>query len=93
MLAGWASNNKYSFLGALRALHQMVAYEIPLLLSVVGIVLLSGSLDLMKIVTAQSGVWFIVLQPLGAVVFFICMLAELERMVAAAESETVANAG
>ena len=94
MLAGWASNNKYSFLGALRALHQMVAYEIPLLLSVVGIVLLSGSLDLMKIVTAQSGIWFIVLQPLGAVVFFICMLAELERIpfdLPEADSELVAG--
>jgi len=94
MLAGWASNNKYSFLGALRALHQMVAYEIPLLLSVVGIVLLSGSLDLMKIVTAQSGIWFIVLQPVGAIVFFICMLAELERIpfdLPEADSELVAG--
>jgi len=94
MLAGWASNNKYSFLGALRALHQMVAYEIPLLLSVVGVVLLAGSLDLMKIVTAQSGVWFIVLQPLGAIVFFVCMLAELERIpfdLPEADSELVAG--
>jgi len=94
MLAGWASNNKYSFLGALRALHQMVAYEIPLLLSVVGIVLLAGSLDLMKIVTAQSGIWFIVLQPVGAIVFFICMLAELERIpfdLPEADSELVAG--
>jgi NADH-quinone oxidoreductase subunit H len=80
MLAGWSSNNKYSLLGSLRALHQMVAYEIPMILSVLGVVVLSGSLDLVKIVYAQSSVWFIVLQPLGAIVFFICVLAELERI-------------
>ena len=94
MLAGWASNSKYSFLGALRALHQMVAYEIPLILSVVGVVLLAGSLDLMHIVGAQSSVWFIVLQPIGAVVFFVCMLAELERIpfdLPEADSELVAG--
>lgn len=94
MLAGWASNSKYSLLGSLRALHQMVAYEIPLLLSVVGIVVLSGSLDLIKIVEAQSSVWFILLQPLGAIVFFICALAELERIpfdLPEADSELVAG--
>jgi NADH-quinone oxidoreductase subunit H len=80
MLAGWSSNNKYSLLGSLRALHQMVAYEIPMILSVVGVVVLAGSLDLVKIVYAQSSVWFILFQPLGAIVFFICVLAELERI-------------
>ncbi len=80
MLAGWASNSKYPLLGSLRALHQMVAFEIPMILSVVGVVVLSGSLDLVKIVNAQSSVWFILLQPLGAIVFFICVLAELERI-------------
>ncbi|MDG6914970.1 MAG: NADH-quinone oxidoreductase subunit H, partial [Nitrososphaerota archaeon] len=80
MLAGWASNSKYSLLGSLRALHQMVAYEIPMILSVVGVVVLAGSLDLVKIVYAQSAVWFILFQPLGAIVFFICVLAELERI-------------
>jgi NADH-quinone oxidoreductase subunit H len=80
MLAGWSSNNKYSLLGSLRALHQMVAYEIPMILSVLGVVVLSGSLDLVRIVYAQSSIWFIVLQPLGAIVFFICVLAELERI-------------
>jgi len=94
MLAGWASNSKYSLLGSLRALHQMVAYEIPMLISVVGVVLLSGSLDLVKIVYAQSSVWFILFQPLGAVVFFICALAELERIpfdLPEADSELVAG--
>jgi NADH-quinone oxidoreductase subunit H len=94
MLAGWASNNKYSLLGSLRALHQMVAYEIPMILSVVGVVVLSGSLDLVKIVEAQSSVWFILFQPLGAVVFFTCVLAELERIpfdLPEADSELVAG--
>jgi NADH-quinone oxidoreductase subunit H len=94
MLAGWASNNKYSLLGSLRALHQMVAYEIPMILSVVGVVVLSGSLDLVKIVYAQSSVWFILFQPLGAIVFFICVLAELERIpfdLPEADSELVAG--
>jgi len=94
MLAGWASNNKYSLLGSLRALHQMVAYEIPMIISVVGVVVLSGSLDLVKIVYAQSSVWFILFQPLGAIVFFICVLAELERIpfdLPEADSELVAG--
>lgn len=94
LLAGWASNSKYSFLGGLRALHQMVAYEIPMILSVVGVVILSGSLSLVSIVGAQSKVWFILLQPLGAVVFFVTLLAELERIpfdLPEADSELVAG--
>lgn len=80
MLAGWSSNSKYSLLGSLRALHQMVAYEIPMLISVVGVIVLAGSLDMVKIVDAQGSIWFIVLQPLGAIAFYICLLAELERV-------------
>jgi len=80
LLAGWASNSKYPFLGGLRALHQMVSYEIPLALSLLGVVILSGTLDIVKVVTAQTGVWFLLLQPLGAIVFFIATLAELERI-------------
>ena len=94
LLAGWASNSKYSFLGGLRALHQLVAYEIPLILSLLGTVILSGSLGLMGIVQAQSGLWFIFLQPLGAFVFFIGALAELERIpfdLPEADSELVAG--
>lgn len=101
LLAGWASNSKYPFLGGLRALHQMVAYEIPLILSLVGVVILSGSLNLAplspggaSIVTAQSTYWFILLQPLGAIVFFIGALAELERIpfdIPEADSELVAG--
>jgi len=94
LLAGWASNSKYPFLGGLRALHQLVAYEIPMILSLVGTVLLSGSLNLMGIVNAQSGIWYILLQPLGAVVFYIGALAELERIpfdIPEADSELVAG--
>jgi len=101
LLAGWASNSKYPFLGGLRALHQMVAYEIPLVLSLLGAVILSGSLNLApltpvgaSIVTSQSRIWFILLQPLGAIVFFIGALAELERIpfdLPEADSELVAG--
>jgi NADH-quinone oxidoreductase subunit H len=101
LLAGWASNSKYPFLGGLRALHQMVAYEIPFVLSLLGTVVLSGCLNLAplvpggaSIVTAQSRVWFIVLQPLGAIVFYVGALAELERIpfdIPEADSEIVAG--
>jgi NADH-quinone oxidoreductase subunit H len=94
LLAGWASNSKYSLLGGLRALHQMVAYEIPMILSALGVVVLSGSLSLVGVVEAQSSVWFILLQPLGAIVFFIAVLAELERIpfdLPEADSELVAG--
>ncbi len=94
LLAGWASNNKYSLLGGLRALHQMVAYEIPMIISALGVVVLSGSLSLLGVVEAQSSVWFILLQPLGAIVFFIAVLAELERIpfdLPEADSELVAG--
>ena len=80
LVAGWASNSKYPFLGGLRALHQMVAYEIPLLISALGVALLAGTLNPVEIVRAQSSLWFILLQPIGAVVFFIAILAELERI-------------
>jgi NADH-quinone oxidoreductase subunit H len=75
LLIGWGSNSKYSFLGGLRSLFQQVAYEI----SVLGIVMLTGTLNLSKIVEAQREVWFIVPQILGFAVFFTAMLAELER--------------
>jgi NADH-quinone oxidoreductase subunit H len=101
LLAGWASNSKYPFLGGLRALHQLVAYEIPLVLSLVGVVILAGSLNLAplspggpSIVTSQASVWYIFLQPLGAIVFFIGALAELERIpfdIPEADSELVAG--
>jgi len=94
LLASWASNSKYPFIGGLRALHQMIAYEIPLILSVLGVVILSGQLNLSKIVVAQEPYWYILLLPIGAFVFFITALAELERVpfdLPEAESEIVAG--
>jgi NADH-quinone oxidoreductase subunit H len=70
----------------------MIAFEIPMLVAALGVVLLAGGLDLVNIVYAQSNIWFIVLMPLGAIVFFMCLLAELERIpfdLPEAESEIV----
>ncbi|HJN57440.1 MAG TPA: complex I subunit 1 family protein [Nitrososphaerales archaeon] len=92
LLAGWASNSKFPFIGALRGLHQMIAFEISMLIAALSVVILSGSLDLVNIVQAQSRIWFIVLMPIGAIVFFITLLAELERIpfdLPHAESEIV----
>ncbi len=82
MMAGWSSFNKYSLLGGIRAAAQAISYEIPLTLSIVGIVILTGSLSLPKIVAAQSGSlldWFIFRQPLAAIIFFIAITAEANR--------------
>ena len=80
LIAAWASSNKFAFIGGLRALHQLVAYEIPMLISVLGVVILSGSLDLISIVESQQQVWFIFPQLLGAIIFYITILPELERV-------------
>lgn len=92
LLTGWASNNKYSFIGGLRIVFQMLAYEIPLVLSVLGVVILTQSFDLVKICNAQSNIWFGLLQPLGLLVFYISSIAEVERMpfdIPTAEQELV----
>jgi NADH-quinone oxidoreductase subunit H len=78
LMAGWGSNNKYSLLGAMRNVASMVSYEIPLVLSVLGVVILAGSMSLNDIVKAQS-IPFILLQPLGALIFFIAGCAEINR--------------
>ncbi len=94
LLASWASNSKYPFIGGLRALHQLVSYEIPLILSVLGVVILSGTLNMSQIVEAQQPYWYILLLPVGAFVFFVTALAELERIpfdLPEAESEIVAG--
>ncbi len=79
-LTAWASNSVYPFIGGLRGILQMMAYEVPLWLSTIGIVIFTGSFNLTEIVSAQSGLWFIVLMPLGAIVFFIALLVEIERI-------------
>ncbi|MDX1631151.1 MAG: NADH-quinone oxidoreductase subunit NuoH [Thermoanaerobaculia bacterium] len=94
VLAGWASASKYSLLGGLRSAAQMLSYEVFMGLSLMGVVMLAGSFDLRQIVLAQEGLWFVVLQPVGFVVFLIAGLAETHRLpfdLPEAESELVAG--
>jgi NADH-quinone oxidoreductase subunit H len=94
VLGGWASNNKYSLLGALRGAAQMIAYEVFMGLSLMGVVMLSRSFNLTDIVAAQENMWFIVTQPVGFVIFFIAGLAETHRLpfdIPEAESELIAG--
>ncbi|MBA4602968.1 NADH-quinone oxidoreductase subunit NuoH [Thermoactinomyces mirandus] len=94
LIGGWSSNNKYSLMGGMRSAAQMISYEIPLVMSVVGIVLSVGSLNLTEIVEAQKDVWFIVPQFVGFVVFLIAAISELNRCpfdLPEAESELVAG--
>jgi NADH-quinone oxidoreductase subunit H len=82
ILGGWASNNKYSFLGGLRSSAQLIAYELPLGLGILGVVLATGSLDLQDIIhkQADTGLWFAFAQPLGFVVFVTAAFAEAARL-------------
>lgn len=80
ILAGWASNSKYAVLGSLRTCAQMISYEIPMGFSVIGVVMLAQSMNLLEIVEAQSRVWNVVYQPLGFFVFFVASLAESQRI-------------
>lgn len=94
VLGGWASNNKYSLLGALRGASQMISYEVFMGLSLMGVVMLSGSFRLTDIVLAQKEYWFIVTQPVAFVVFLIAGIAETHRLpfdIPEAESELVAG--
>jgi NADH-quinone oxidoreductase subunit H len=79
VLAGWSSNNKYSLLGALRTSSQMLSYELPMGVALVSLLLIVGSLRLVDIVQAQRSMWFIVLQPVGFIIYFISGLAEANR--------------
>jgi NADH-quinone oxidoreductase subunit H len=78
-LAGWSSNNKYTLLGGLRSAAQMVSYELSLGLSVLGPLMLTGSMSLNAVVDRQKSVWLVVLQPVAALVFYISTLAEVNR--------------
>ena len=94
VLAGWSSNSKYSLIGGLRAAAQLLSYEVFMGLSLMGVVILSGSFDLGQIVDAQRRIWFFIPQILGLVVFLIAGLAEAHRIpfdLPEAESELVAG--
>ena len=94
ILSSWSANSKFPFIGGIRALHQMVSFEIPLILSLLGVVILTGTLNLSEIAASQSNFPWIIFLPIGAIVFFITMLAELERIpfdLPEAESEIVAG--
>jgi NADH-quinone oxidoreductase subunit H len=82
ILGGWASNSKYSFLGALRSSAQLIAYELPLGLGILGVVLAAGSLDLNAIIDGQArtGLWYVFAQPLGFIIFTIAAFAEAARL-------------
>ena len=80
MIGGWASNNKYALLGAVRASSQMISYELAMSLSIIAIVMMSGSLSMSEIVAQQQGFnWNIIYQPLGFLIFLICAFAETNR--------------
>ncbi len=97
LMGGWSSYNKYSLLGGLRSAAQVVSYEIPLTLSVVGLILLAGTMSLNQIVENQAGWftdWYVWQQPLGALIFFIAATAEANRTpfdLTEADSEIVAG--
>jgi NADH-quinone oxidoreductase subunit H len=94
LMAGWASNNKYAVLGAIRSVAQNIAYEIPLLITVMSIILMVGSFKLSDIVAAQGTCWYILLQPLAFIIYITCATAETNRApfdLPEAESELVAG--
>lgn len=94
VMAGWASNNKYSLLGGIRSSAQMISYELTLGLSLIGVVMLTGSLSLVDIVNAQAKFWNIILQPIGFFIYAVSAIAEVNRTpfdLPEAESELVAG--
>ncbi|HIE06575.1 MAG TPA: NADH-quinone oxidoreductase subunit H, partial [Desulfarculaceae bacterium] len=92
--AGWASNNKYSLFGTFRSVAQAVSYEIPMLLSLLSIILMTSTFSLQGIIAAQKYYWFILVQPLAFIIYFISGMAETNRApfdMPEAESELTAG--
>jgi NADH-quinone oxidoreductase subunit H len=79
VIAGWSSGNKYALMGGLRSSAQMVSYELALGLAVIGPIMLAGSMSIDQIISGQRGLWYIVLQPLGFLIYFIATVAEVNR--------------
>ena len=79
VLAGWSSNSKYAMLGGLRATAQMISYELSLGIALVPVILLANSMRMIDIVETQSSAWFVLIQPVGALIFWIATLAEVNR--------------
>lgn len=94
VLGGWGANNKYSLLGGLRSTAQMISYEVSLGLALVGVLMVSGTLNMVQIVEQQSTYWNVLWQPLGFVIYLVCAAAEVNRLpfdLPEAETELVAG--
>jgi len=94
VLGGWASGNKYAFLGGMRSTAQMISYELAMGLSIIGVVLLAGTLNMNEVIAAQSPLPFVILQPVGFLIFLVCMFADTNRLpfdLPEAETELVAG--
>jgi NADH-quinone oxidoreductase subunit H len=94
LVGGWGSNNKYSMFGAMRAVAQSIAYEIPILLSMLAVILMANTFSLKEIVGAQQKIWFVLLQPLAFIIYIISGVAETNRApfdLPEAESELTAG--
>ena len=94
LMCGYASNSKYAMIGGMRTVAQMLAYEVPMVFALMGVVMLTGSLKMSAIVEAQTDVWFVVLQPLAFLIFMVAALVESNRPpfnIVEGESEIIAG--
>jgi NADH-quinone oxidoreductase subunit H len=78
-LSGWSSGNKFASIGAQRSVAMLISYEVPLILVIIAVAMVANSYSFANIITAQTNLWFVVIMPIGFVIFFIIMLAEMER--------------